>query len=288
MGGRARPALPPEEEEDCPGDDDEGAVVPAMIWSLEEAEMLEEVQTGASSCGATAIITVLRALGVEVPPGAVEACVRTNQRRNQAHLPDYLLSRSVAGATHQQLLTGVSEATEGRVIGRFFPLYPVREVRLRSWLAGWIRRGAVPVATMNLQVAPPEGEEVPDAWHHQMIFGVDTAGIYLTNPIQVEESELVRRRLCSESVLLVRREDILTRLTGGTELSHLNHDQRWKVLNVAGQVKQMIYEMSLGDVALTPWVTIPAAYQSGISLFTLSNSQTATDLLTANELPLKQ
>lgn len=43
--------------------------------------------------------------------------------------------------------------------------------------------GAAPIATLNLQHCG-EGCDIPDAWHHQMIFGVGQAGIYLTNPLE--------------------------------------------------------------------------------------------------------
>ncbi len=53
------------------------------------------------------------------------------------------------------------------------------------WLARWIRHGAVPVATMNMQRAVPDGEEIPDAWHHQLIFGVAPGAVFMTNPLDV-------------------------------------------------------------------------------------------------------
>lgn len=43
--------------------------------------------------------------------------------------------------------------------------------------------GAAPIATLNLQHCG-EGGDIPDAWHHQMIFGVGQAGIYVTNPLE--------------------------------------------------------------------------------------------------------
>lgn len=55
------------------------------------------------------------------------------------------------------------------------------------WLARWIRKGAVPVATMNMQAGVPDGEEVPDAWHHQLIFGVARTAVFMTNPLDVGE-----------------------------------------------------------------------------------------------------
>lgn len=69
----------------------------AMLWSLQEALEKQTLQIGASACGATAVVDVLKALGVEVAPEEADRCVQTHLRRNEAPLPDYLLSRSEAG-----------------------------------------------------------------------------------------------------------------------------------------------------------------------------------------------
>lgn len=50
----------------------------------------------------------------------------------------------------------------------------------------------------------------------------------------VSEEEL-HQRLCSESVLLIRREDVLQRLTSDCGLSRLHADPRWKALDVEGE-----------------------------------------------------
>lgn len=58
---------------------------------------------------------------------------------------------------------------------------------------------------------------------------------WLFSPIVSEEE--VHERLCSESVLLIRREDVLKRLTPGIHLSQISDqhpDLRWKTLNVEG------------------------------------------------------
>ena len=39
--------------------------------------------------------------------------------------------------------------------------------------------GAVPLATLNLQRGVKPGWTVPDAWHHQMVYGVSSKGIFL-------------------------------------------------------------------------------------------------------------
>ncbi|XP_028427906.1 uncharacterized protein LOC114551019 isoform X2 [Perca flavescens] len=171
------------------GDDDdeeeEAGADEAMLWSFQEALERQTLQIGASACGATAVVDVLKALGMAVAPEEADRCVQTRLRRNESPLPDYLLSRSEAGATHAQLIRGAEEASKGKVIGCFFHLHPRRQVRLVPWLARWIQNGAVPVATMNMQLAVPEGEEVPDAWHHQLIFGVAPNAVFMTNPLDV-------------------------------------------------------------------------------------------------------
>ncbi|CAL9698666.1 unnamed protein product [Knipowitschia caucasica] len=269
-----------EEEEDVGA---EGA----MLWSLQEALERQTLQIGASACGATAVVDVLKALDIHVAPEDVERCVRTRQRRNEAPLPDYLLSRSQAGATHAQLISGAEAASEGRVVGRFFHMFPARRVALLRWLCRWLRRGAVPVATMNMQRAVPEGEEVPDAWHHQLVFGValDANAVFMTNPLDVERQSDMLERLCSDSVLLVRRKDVLQRLSPGCSLSELSQDPdpRWTSLDVLGQVKRMVEEQ---EQVSPSHIVIPAAYKSGITLFALRHSPTGQELLDSPELPL--
>lgn len=124
--------------------------------------------------------------------------------------------------------------------GRFFHLHPPRRVRLLPWLARWIRGGAVPVATMNMQAGVAPGDELPDAWHHQLVFGASlkAGAAFMTNPLDVvSESELLKR-LCSESVLLIRRDDVLQRLTPERSpcgLSACRDDPRWTGLEVEGE-----------------------------------------------------
>jgi hypothetical protein len=99
-----------------------------------------------------------------------------------------------------------------------------------------------------------DGQEVPDAWHHQMIYGVSPkgwilkrlaciihmpsiAGVYLTNPQQLVKASVFTRQLCSDSILLVRRKDVLSRCNPCTNLSVLAgvSDARWHRLNVLGR-----------------------------------------------------
>lgn len=135
----------------------------------------------------------------------------------------------------------------------------------------------------------------------------------------MSEGEL-HQRLCSESVLLIRREDVLQRLTTDCCLSSLS-GPRWKALDVEGdavnnnnnnvfiradfstwhvlispllpnflllgQVRRMHLEEEEGrDEAKLTHITIPAAYSSGITLFALRESELGQELLAAPELHL--
>lgn len=76
---------------------EQAAADEAMLWSIQEALERQTLQIGASACGATAVVDVLKALGVDVTPEEADQCVQTHLRRNESPLPDYLLSRSEAG-----------------------------------------------------------------------------------------------------------------------------------------------------------------------------------------------
>lgn len=94
----------------------------------------------------------------------------------------------------------------------------------------------MPVATLNLQVGVAPGQTIPDAWHHQMIFGVGPQGVYLTNPLECVSDCMLGDQLCTDSVLLVRRSDVVGRWGNGDKLVRLTQqdDPRWRDMNVLG------------------------------------------------------
>lgn len=79
--------------------------------------------------------------------------------------------------------------------------------------------------------------EIPDAWHHQMVFGVSSHGVYLTNPVECVRETALWPRLTSPSVLLVRTRDVLARFTANTDLTPLMvvPDRRFHTFNVLGE-----------------------------------------------------
>jgi len=56
-------------------------------------------------------------------------------------LPRYLVSRSLAGATHKDIARGISLSTNGAAVTKFFAFYPERKVSLSHWLHYWISKG---------------------------------------------------------------------------------------------------------------------------------------------------
>lgn len=67
--------------------------------------------------------------------------VATRLREPGTPLPRYLVSRSQAGATHNDIIRGLSLATNGAVVSKFFSFYPERAVSLSHWLHYWISKG---------------------------------------------------------------------------------------------------------------------------------------------------
>ncbi|XP_068620689.1 uncharacterized protein [Battus philenor] len=269
-----------------------GCVEPprCMVWSEREACERQITQIGTSACGATAVANVFIALGVPVNVERINSAVGTRQRANDAPVPRYLLSRSVAGCTAADLVSGIQRASDGLVTARFFSTYPDRAFSLSHWIADWISVGAVPILTLNLQVGC-EGE-IPDAWHHQMVFGVSPRGIYLCNPVECVSESTLWPRLTSPSVLLVRTRDILDRLNVDTDLTPLMvvPDRRFHTLNVLGQVANVIREWRARGWSKrgerTRHVCIPASYQAGITVAALTGSEAHRRLMHAAPPPV--
>lgn len=284
----------------------------AMIWSELEACKRQLNQVGVSACGATAIINVLQALEYPHSIEEVTKTVPTKLRAENAPVSEYLFSRSVAGTTHQDLIDSMNDITEGQIKGRFFDFYPERHVSLLHWLAKWIRRGAVPVLTINLQKGFDwlPGQNIPDSWHHQMVFGVCNNGVFLTNPLESVTESVLSKQLCSESELLIRRSDVISKWTLSCDLETLievEDDERWEQYNVIGQVINVLREehhqpKPLSSPNSSPQgstsqyvnpvqrthVKIPASYRSGVTLFVnKSNEECYNDLFACRDLPLK-
>ena len=227
------------------------------------------------------LFTIQSALGWEPLPSPEEAdkSVGTRLRKLDAPLAEYLLSRSVAGTTHEDIITGIRKLTGGQVVGCFHHMHPSPPEDLLSWLRGWIEIGVVPLATLNLQKGVPEGRPIPDAWHHQMIYGVSDTNVYLTNPREESPLSIIQQRISSESVLLVRREDVVSRWTPSVNWELIGSG-RWAELNVMENIKKMLLDhVSVSEERLQcTHIAIPAVYKSGVTLFAMDGSPGAQRL----------
>eukprot|EP00698_Gefionella_okellyi_P012065 TRINITY_DN3222_c0_g1_i11.p2 TRINITY_DN3222_c0_g1~~TRINITY_DN3222_c0_g1_i11.p2 ORF type:complete len:287 (+),score=70.18 TRINITY_DN3222_c0_g1_i11:80-940(+) len=241
------------------------------VWTLADA-LMAATQLGPSACGATAVYNVLRALKVGIPSSFVMDAVRTRLRDHSAPLAQYLRSRSVAGTTHLDLIQAVQLLTQNSVKARFFPFSDkdanteaIFSNGITNWLYQWLRKGAVPVVTLNPQQVSLEA----DAWHHQMIFGVTDSAVLMTNPLEALDATVFQKMAVSSRVLRIKREDVINRLVDDVTVLYADDADgaRWKEMQVAEQVEEMLRN----DAVL--FITIPASYISGVTLFATSEAE---------------
>ena len=122
----------------------------------------------------------------------------------------------------------------------------------------------MPLAHLNLQKGA-DGCTVPDAWHHQMIYGATPLGVYTVNPSKLISYKVILEQLCSESTIMIRTVDIVKRWTPADNFNPLMTG-RWKDLKVYDNIVKLMSNESHDS-----HVTIPAAYESGITVFSLKD-----------------
>lgn len=275
-----------------------------FIWSEKEALSKQHEQTARSACGASAMINVLNALDYKFDHDIVCSQVKINTRipeydASTTTLLDYLRSRSVAGMNANELIDNINRITSDKITGRLFPFNFSKTVNIVEWLANWMKKGAVPVALLNLQQTPYDGI-TPDAWHHQMIYGCQNEKVHLTNPVEDKSLEKFLKELSSESILLIRHLDIIKRYLANKEQSSNEMDifneetSRWSELDVVKQIKEVIdiYSLDLNDVKVNmkdaeksfySHIRIPASYVPGITLFTYKDSSLYKEVMEAED-----
>ena len=101
----------PDPPDEAPGDDE------VFTWTPSEARAVARSQSGASNCGATALLNVLAALKLARLPDASDAehAVHTNARRYGVSVSAYLAARSVAGCTAEDIVRGCGVVAAGEV-----------------------------------------------------------------------------------------------------------------------------------------------------------------------------
>jgi len=250
----------------------------AFLWTYDVARTKAFSQSGASNCGATALLNVLSALEVPLPStSTADRAVQTNSRKYRVSTSEYLAARSVAGCTGENIVKGCETVAGDAVESRFFAFYPPREVDLQKWLCDWLSRGCGAVATLNTQLMYGA-----DFWHHQMIFGVDNKGVHMTNGIQVLDYKKIMLGLESPSVLRIDKSDALDCTPFDPEKCN-SLGSSWAEMKVSEQLESLKEGSSDED-----FVYIPAAYRAGITIFARKGSPEHEVLMQAEELPLKE
>lgn len=252
----------------------------------EDALDHEVAQVSGSGCGVTAILNALVIFRVIEDIGDVNyvdssTCI-LRVRDNDAPLAQYLLSRSIAGCTGEDLLVSMQNMLVKNV--HFMNVYQQRHVigcfksfkdfmshsnvngtkQLIEAIAERLKNSEVLIATLNLQLLGN------DAWHHQMIYGVDMLSrqIHCMNPVGSYPEELFISMLSTESVLLIRREDILSRAQRPGSNGEALNSGRWAQLRVSQQISNMLSESNQSEGS-TSHILIPANYIGGIASFKL-------------------
>ena len=211
------------------------------------------------------------------PESEADKAVGTRLRQVKSPLPVFLRSREVSGATHEDIIRGMEILTSGKIIGRFFHMYPTVPSNLFQWMKTWMEMGGILVASLNLQQGVPEGIPLPDAWHHQMIYGVIESGVFVLNPHEFIPFPTLTKQLCSESVIKIRSKDITKRWSSGLDLSSIS-EGRWAELNVIENIHRLVQCVANNQLH-DSHVTIPAAYKSGITVFCTRDSGAGRTLL---------
>lgn len=230
-----------------------------------EAERLGLKQLGASACGATAIYTALLMLKISNEDRIHKldwSLATVRLRAYDAPLPQYLLSRHNAGCTGEELITSIKTILKGTELSNcvlyedFVPFNDLRQPVV-DYLAQKFQQGYVVIATLNLQILGN------DAWHHQLVYGVDTNQrlLHCTNPLGTYDEKLACDALSTPSVLLVRKEDIVTRYDREGGDDSVYNLPLWQEMGVQRQVEEVVRGGSRDFVA------IPAAYVGGFALF---------------------
>lgn len=280
------------------------------LLTHDEAKQNEVSQLAASGCGVTALLNVLIALKV-LPVDHVgsldwSSCI-LRARDNDAPLGQYLLSRSVAGCTGEDLVTSMETlvghnqhllSIPGRTIDAYFMSHAdiiASGVTMRQFVAVHVSRGCCLVATLNLQIIGN------DAWHHQMIYGIDLivleagntdtavnnselvqqtiwahdkeSSIHCVNPVEAYPEHFFEQALSTPSVLLVRCEDIISRFERPGSDDSVYDRAEWRRYQVRQQVQAVVdahHHSSTENVYAGPsHVLIPAKYVGGFAIFQL-------------------
>lgn len=272
---------------------------PVALWNERQAREKQARSPKCEESGLVGVWQVMSSLGV-TPKLTIEDALNMpfyRKKDDTSPLPEYLFSCSRHGMTHQDILKAMDTLSNGRISGRFFEFYPQRRVDIRYWLAGWIKRGVVPLATLNYQkqvrthVSEAERGTLPTGWHHHMVYAVSYDGIHLSNPISKMKAEHFKQRIESESVVLIPRAEVLIRLQDDLDYDQLKTVPEWRQMNVFGQIEVVEREEERFNNLSIPCgmkhIAIPSSMIGGITLFAHKDTENYKAIMSSEEVFLK-
>lgn len=242
------------------------------VCSAEIAQELALSQLGTSACGATAVLSAAILCDLirkeEIASVDMSLCI-LRRRAETAPLPQYLLSRYNAGCTGEEVATSFNAFARSR-FGEEVPISSNREsipaakfisfsempCPIEDFVEDHLLKGCILIATLNLQIIGN------DAWHHQLIYGMnrENKSVYMMNPMEECSLTFLERFISTPSVLLIRREDVVSRCDrDGADFSIFSRPE-WLKFNVMEQVE---------NIKLNPdvdYLVIPAAYVGGFTV----------------------
>ena len=256
------------------------------IWSHKEANDLQVNQLVSSGCGATAIMTALKIMFSKNTCFSVEEVLEKcilRKRANTSPLPEYLLSRSIAGCTGEEISKSLKKFHEN-IYSQFFKSsndsqtekclvyhsltipniendFLIENTKdLILWISNKIQNGYGLIATLNLQLTGN------DAWHHQFIYGVhiNKRLIYCTNPLSVYLESEFKMFLSTPSILVIRKEDIVSRYHIHNGDDSIYNQDIWRNYHINHQIQNCINNDK-------NHIIIPASYAGGITVFKLTS-----------------
>jgi hypothetical protein len=278
-------------------------------------------QIGVSACGPTAVYNVLSALagrsifalngdneenmvnGEEdseeqnnqiplIDPESLLRILPARLRNYEAPLVEYLISRIKAGTIHQDLIDGITSISNNKVSGFFFQ-FPARisEKELYEWFIYWLKRDTVPVATENLMILGN------DAWHHQMIYGVERIPkstfkavkssnstnnedyiykVHATNPMEPISMNILKETVTSDPFMQIPASHVVERYSRDQRKMKFQmlEDELFNETTVLDQIKGIFSNECPDDAQYanvgpnnSPYIYLPWGGIAGITLF---------------------
>lgn len=221
-------------------------------------------QLGISACGATAVLsaTILCNVIRKEDLREVDTSMCIVRRRDETGpLPQYLLSRYDAGCTGEEvslsfnaLVKSIRPLDHGPR-SEFRP-YSEIDCTISEFIRYHFSAGHILIATLNLQLIGN------DAWHHQLVYGidVDTDDVYMMNPLEKCPLHLVEKFISTPSILLIRREDILSRIDRPGADQSIYSRPNWDRFKIQQQIVDVLADATISHIV------IPAGYKGGFTI----------------------